>query len=267
MCAKESKEKRKEEESVAVPAKKPSRPQIRSFDTETLGTLGREIYRHDSLAWIATDVLFAKVAQETVAAEGGAGWIVDTQGPEPFVRFVRATDDGVEAAYDVVFPKDAKPYLLDPEIRELSPAQRATFRALRTATEALTSGELPWCGGTFNHVELPDPDGEGFLVYFLRAKPSQDSVPIGGHYRFTVSADGGTVEQIDQLFASCLTLPRNQGVPEGGEIVALSMSHVVSPTPLETHVFLSMQEKLPFMLITEGGQMWSVENGTISRAN
>ncbi|MBE2215338.1 MAG: hypothetical protein IAE82_15805 [Opitutaceae bacterium] len=267
LAAKESKEKRREKEGAAEPAKKPARPEIRSFDTETLSALGRQIYRHDSLAWIATDVLFAKVSQETVAAEGGAGWIVDTSGEAPVVRFVREVEERIEAAYDVVFPKEGKPHVVVPERRELSTAQLGAYRSYRTAIGALIERQSPWCGGTPNHVELPDPDGSGFLVYILRPKPAADVVPIGGHYRITVSADGGTVEQVDQLFASCLTLPRKAEGSDGKEIVALSMSHIDSPTPLETHVFLSLQEKLPFMLITEGGQMWSVEHGVITKAN
>jgi hypothetical protein len=49
---------------------------------------------------------------------------------------------------------------------------------------------------------------------------------------------------------------------KGAKPVGIAVSHVVSDTPLETHVFLSLQEKLPFW-VTAGGRTWIVENGAI----
>lgn len=249
------------------PATAEKRPAIRSFDLDTLGALGREIYRHDTLAWVATDTLFAEVDQKKLAEEGGAGWVVDTSGESAMVRFVREQGDTVEASYDVVFPKDGKPHVVVPGDRSLTKDQLARFHAARTAINTLIERRLPWCGGNPNFVVLPDPDGSGFLAYVLRAKPATDAVPIGGHYRITVADDGKTVEQVDQLFASCLTLSRHAPETKGGDIVALSVTHVVSDTPLETHVFLSLQEKLPFSVITGDGRLWTVADGAIKKMN
>lgn len=248
-------------------ARQPARPEIRAFDLATLGALGREMYRHDALAWVATDVLFETVPRATYAAEGGAGWVVETGGEEPLVRFVRGAGGRIEAAYDIVFPREGKPRLVVPENRELSDGQMRAYRAFRTALDALLQRRLPWCGGNPNHVVLPDPDGDGFLVYLLRPKPAPDAVPVGGHYRMTVSADGETLERVDQLFASCLTLSRTRGAEGDGAIAALTLGHVVSPTPLEIHTFLSLQEQLPIYVFTEDGHMWLVGDSAITRTN
>jgi len=242
---------------------KAERPKIREFPVETLARLGREIYRHDKLAWQATDVLLAQHSPEELQKEGAHGWIVDlTADDAPFVRFVRQHDGNMEAAYDVVFHKDGKPELVEPKERQLTAEQKLHLIARDTALKAMTEGKYPWCGGNPNFVVLSDPDGSGFLVYILRPKVAMDEVPIGGHYRITVAADARHVEQVDRLSASCLTQQRKG--PKGETIVALTMSHVVSATPVETHVFLSLQEQMPFYVSTAADKIWKVEDGRIS---
>lgn len=244
-----------------VPAKQQA---IREFDVATLSRLGREIYQHDQLAWVATDVLMAGVKKEDLVAEKVGGWVVDVSLPaKPLVRFLRQHDGRVEAAYDVYFARGEKPKLSVPSSRELTEGQKAGAAASAAAQRALFDGTHPWCGGNPNTVVLDDPDGSGYLVYFLRAKPSQSAIPVGGHYRISVSGDGLTVEQIDQLFASCLTLD-SKDLPKDAKPEALIMSHIVSATPLETHVFLSLQEKTPFYVTTGADQAWYVSGGEIT---
>ena len=193
------------------------------------------------------------------------GWVVDTSGPAPLVRFVRKTAAGEEAAYDVRFPKGADPTFEVPANRTLTPKQSSARTALLTALAPFEAGKYPLCRarGNYNFVVLDDPAGDGFLVYLLRPKDSSDSVPIGGHYRISVAPDGKTIKQVDRLSATCLTINKSELVGSDGKLVAIGMNHVVSATPLETHVFLSLQEGLPFYVITKDGRSWMVENGTI----
>ena len=76
-------------------------PTIREFDVATLSRLGREIYRQDQYAWHGTDAVMEQVGQEKMSAEKCCGWVVDTSGAEPLLRFVRKAGEGEEAAYDV----------------------------------------------------------------------------------------------------------------------------------------------------------------------
>lgn len=239
-------------------------PPIRDFDVDTAGKLGREIFRQDQLAWVATDVLMDKVGREKLVAEQvTAGWVVESTGPAPVVRFLRPKGDAVEAAYDITFKAGNKPALAKPEKPELTASQLVRVKAIRSSDVALRGAKRPWCGGNFNQVVVLDPEGDGWLVYFLRAKPSRDEIPVGGHFRISVSADGLTVKRVDQLFASCMTLNK-QPPKEATETAALVMNHIVSAKPIETHVFLSLQDRTPFFVVTRDGKVWHVADGKIS---
>lgn len=248
----------------SAPSAEPAPAAIREFAPDTTAALGRAIFEEDALAWTATDVLQASVSRAKLEQQQVSGWVVDPTGPTPVVRFVRGAVDSAEAAYEVSFRKGAKPRLVAPESKALSPSQRSKLRALRTAEKAIADGRHESCGGTFNYVTLPDPEQDGWLVYFLRPKPAAHAIPVGGHYRVSVTADGLTVRQVDRLFASCLTMDR-KAVPKDGATVGIFMSHVVSPRPLETHVFLSLQEKLPFYVITPDRSVWKVDLGKMEK--
>jgi hypothetical protein len=196
--------------SPAVPL-----PSIREFDLPTIERLGREIYRQDQLAWVATDVVLASVSQESLRANGACGWIVDTTGGEPLVRFLRKNAGGVEASYDVRFPIVGKPAMETPVDHRLSAYQLTLFNALATAQERLIKDHCPLCTGRYNSVVLDDPAGPGLLVYLLHAETASNLVPVGGHYRISVSADGSTATRIDRLSVTCLTMDKTAGVPKG----------------------------------------------------
>lgn len=246
-------------------------PPIREFDVATIARLGRELHRADQLAWVATDVLEARVGFEAYSKAGACGWVIETAGVEPVVRFLRKTGGTIESAYDIRFPERAAPVLEVPKDRTITARQLARYVARDTAIVPFNEGKYPLCrlrrGNRFNYAVLDDPDGDGFLVYLLRPKEAKDMVPVGGHYRITVAADGKTVERVDALSRSCLTSDRRREIPEDGKLVALSVSHIVSPTPVETHVFLSLQEKLPFYVVTPDGTAWQVEEGRIEKSN
>jgi len=242
---------------------------IREFDVETLCRLGREIYRQDQLAWHGTDALSAKIGQAQMAAEHCTGWLVDMSGAEPLLRFVRKAGEAEEAAYDVRFPSDAKPTVTVPENRELTEHQKAIRRAYATATKGFAEANLPLCPcrGSYNFVVLDDPAGPGFLVYLLRPKSTNFEIPVGGHYRISVTADGNTVTQIDRLWKTCLSMDKRQGVASSGKLMAVTMTSVVSEKPLEIHVFLSLQENLSIFVGTSDLKVWAVENGTIRQVS
>ncbi|MES2693266.1 MAG: hypothetical protein V4773_07310, partial [Verrucomicrobiota bacterium] len=99
----------------------------------------------------------------------------------------------------------------------------------------------------------------------LAATTDPNAVLAGGHYRFTVSKEGDKIEQADELFRSCLTVPKNgPGVPKGSNVAALYMTTLVSNLPQETHIFLSLLHKLPFMVGTPDSKKWRIEGGRLS---
>lgn len=236
-----------------------AQPAIRSFDLETIQRLGTAIYEQDIRVARASDMLFAqKIAAQK---EGLRGWIVEGDPVTMLVRFVRELDGKLEAFADIQFSPTREPKLERPADTTLPPGQLARYRARQLATENI---KRP-CSPRYNVVILPDPERDGLLVYALAATTDANSILVGGHYRFSVSKDGEKIMQADELFRSCLTLPKNQPIPKGAVPAALYMTTLVSDTPLEIHVFLGLLHKLPFVVGTPDSKVWSVDAGRIAR--
>ncbi|MDP8916819.1 MAG: hypothetical protein M3M95_06415 [Pseudomonadota bacterium] len=231
---------------------------IRQFDLRTIERLGRGIHRQDVAAARATDALL-KVAPDP-AKEGIVGWLVAEMGDSDRVRFLRNTEAGPEVAYDVDVPPRGAPLVSSPSSRALSAEERAAFAAQQTAARNVPRV----CRPRYNAAVLKDPAGDGWLVWLLAPSPAAGLVPVGGHFRFSITADGKTVKRRDALSTSCLVLSPGQGVPKGAKPVGMVVSHVVSPTPVETHVFLQLLHRVP-MYVAAGDANWKIEQGRIGR--
>lgn len=239
-------------------AQAPKSAPIRAFDLPTIERLGRAIHRRDVAAARATDALLEEVRDPGAAKV--VGWLVEEDGSDDRVRFLRDLGSGPEAGFDVAVPRRGAPKVATPADRRLTPDQRAAFAAVQTASRNTPRV----CRPRYNSVVMKDVDGDGWLVWLLAPSPAAGAVPVGGHYRFTISADGGEVESRDALSTSCLTVDPRQGVPKGATPVGVVASHVVSPTPVETHVFLQLLYGLP-MYVSAGGTTWTIDDGRIAR--
>lgn len=249
----------------SVPAGGAPASMVRSFAPETAARLGRELYLHDQLAWAATDALLAEVSQAELTGAGGAGWVVELSGPAPLVRFVaQRGDETPRAGWDVRFPRGGKPVVERPAYSRLLPRQALHYVASRTAQAALVAGGSPHCpvatGQPFNLVVLRDPEGPGLLVYLLRPKTAPDRVPLTGHYRVGVSADGKRVTVVEQLWRSCL---EESLTVNGRRAKLIATNQVVAPTPLETYVFLSLQDRVPISVVTPDRRVWMADKGKL----
>lgn len=240
-------------------------PPIRAFDIPTIESLGRRVYEQDDYAARATDALVAKIGAISGFAEQGIrGWIVQNDETGVLVRFIKETEAEPAAAYDIRFAIGRIPFVSIPSSPELTLDQAILYRARQQGVQNIRE----MCSPGYNTVVLPDPDGDGFLVYALASTTNSNVIPIGGHYRFTVSSDGSRIEQADRLSASCFTLPkRSPNLSEGCELAAYYMTHVVSDTPVETHVFLQLQLGKPFFVLTKSNVVWKIENGIISHSD
>lgn len=236
---------------ASVAAQPADTPPIRDFDVETIERLGREIYEQDRFAWVGTDALLAAVAEERLA--GTIGWIVVERDGADVVRFGRGSMEAPEPSFDITFRGDAEPVVTEAS-GVFSEHELAMFRGVALARTGITQP----CSNRYNSVVLPDPDGDGWLVWMFAATTQQGVVPVGGHYRFTLSQDGRTIEQADRLSRSCLTMDRPPSA------VGLGVSHIVSDTPVEAHVFLSLSHGLPLFVIIPDGEMWQVNGDEIS---
>src|ERR1051326_3702319 len=234
-------------------------PPIRQFDIPTTVTLGVEMYRQDQEAWKATDILLAKYGETELRAEKSHGWIVDSLADRDIVRFVRAGANGPEISYDVAFAGHSEPVLSEPQDRTLGAGELSQYRARLLALDNVTER----CSDTYNTIALKDPQSDRWIVWALAAtKTDPKLIIIGGHYRFTISADGKSIVQKDALSKTCLRFTRETG--PNGEPGQIFFVHVVTLTPIETHVFASFSYDMPFRIGTRDGKAWKVDGDRIT---
>jgi hypothetical protein len=129
----------------------------------------------------------------------------------------------------------------------------ARKRAKQTAIDAL-KGRLFKI--RYEYRVLDDPDRSGFLVYALATKPGE--IVMGGHFRVTVSADGGKAERVDPLSRSLLLSPKPPKGLEGKKPLIVSMSQIVSNKPLETCVYMSLHDKVIVSvgMVNDNAKVW-----------
>lgn len=232
-------------------------PAIRNLDVKTIEKLGRELYKRDSLAAAATDLLFEKYPEARKMKFGG--WLTEISDEVSRVYLFKRADDGVKQGYVAVFSEEDDPKITKHLDEPIPEAVKLRLLARSTAIEAIPG----FYDRPYNFEVLDDPDGKGFIVYSLAATKDANEVVVGGHSRVTVSEDGKKAESVDELSKSLLIIPKS---PPGAEkeVVAFTVSHIVSATPVETHVFLSLLHKKSFYVTTGKEEVWKVEDGSIT---
>lgn len=232
---------------------------IAEWPLEKVSRIGREIHRYDRAAWLASDVLMA--APDKSAFSALRGWIVVPEGPALKVRFIAQGEGGVyRPGWDVlVDERGAGPMIAAPAEAPLPPEQLAMFKARQTA--AANIGRLR-CSRNLNTVVIDDPDSDGWLVWLLTSTDQAGVIPVGGHYRFTISPDGASVVHRDMLTNRCFNAQAPER-PGPGAPAALFFTQIVSKGPVETHVFLSILNRIP-IYIGAGQQIFAVEGDRIS---
>jgi hypothetical protein len=221
--------------------------------------IGRVIFEQDDISARASDALFREnIAQNEKRVRG---WITLRTEDRWLVRYIGDAEGQDAAYYDVTFQTGglsagALTRLHPPE--PLAAEQLAMFRARQTALRAMSLR----CSDRYNPVVLPGKvaDAEGWVVYLLAATPTPGEVMIGGHSRIEVSPDGGEVKRVIPLSRTCWRMPK---MAQGNhKPVGLMTTHVVSDTPVETHVYLSLLHRISIFVSTSIG-VWNVENGKI----
>lgn len=228
---------------------------IEEWSLEKVSKMGQEIYRHNVAAWVATDALLASFGDAPPPA-GMAGWIVVEDGDALKVRFLRQDADVLKSAFDIIV-RDGRAGPVEAVSGPLSAEESAQFLARQTAIANI--GRLR-CSRQMNTVVIADPDSDDWLVWLLTPMEN-DRIPIGGHYRFRISADGGTMLRRDQLSNTCFFA---EPPPEGQrENAMLFYTQIVSKGPVETHVFLSIQNQLTLVIVADE-RFYSVGGARIS---
>lgn len=228
---------------------------IEEWSPDKVIALGREIYVQDIAAWVGTDALLAALTEAEEATI--RGWVVLGDGATRTVRFLKADGDGVAPGWDVKVANGQAAPPVPATDTAMTGETLVRFQALQTAIANM--GTLR-CG-RYNSVVARDPDSDDWLVWLLASTGEAGVVPIGGHYRFHISADGQTVVRRDQLSNGCMSMRAPQKAdPNGPQL--MFVTQLVSAGPVETHVFLSMQNRVP-IYVAAGDRVFAVEGDRI----
>lgn len=233
-------------------------PKIRTFDLDTIEALGRSMYAYDVTSARATDILFEQkldMGQYPIK-----GWVVTENEGEPLVTFVGEFGGDYLGFFDIRPQASGEKRFRIVDARALSTEETAQFKARQLTAPLITHP----CSKRYNSIVIKDPTSPSWLVYWIAATVDPGVILVGGHYRFTVAPDGSAVENADRLSLSCLTLDSKEA-PEDASVEFLFMTHLVSDTPVETHVLLNLLNKVDFLIGTGPETLWSVSKGQINR--
>jgi hypothetical protein len=221
-------------------------------------SIGELIYLKDKAAEIATDILIynglLKNKDTTLR-----GWITvkDDDGAWKVI-FISEMEGGFKGHYSVKI-RDHKvvkrSFKNHNAALDLTSKQLSMFKARQLAI----SQNFRRCSINYNTVVIPHEDEETgekyFYVYLLTASDAGD-IPVIGHHRVKVSQNGDTVLEFTSLSNTCMSLP------PGGTIRATF--HMLGPTPIETHVFFSLQQGYSLEVITVQNRLeWQVDGNQI----
>ena len=93
---------------------------------------------------------------------------------------------------------------------------------------------------------------EGHIIYFIAEPPSQDQIAFGRHYKLIK----------DTIIPSTKTCFVSSSEAAVENVAAAFTTHLLTETPTEFHVFLSLYHQRPIYVVTSGG-VWKVELGKI----
>ena len=230
--------------------------------------IGHSIYFQDAVAARGTDVLVENIGPQGPKWSRLGGYLtirestVDKKPTDAWVVLFYTRDREPRMAYQIrIWPgrKDPPQFETFEPAAELSADLSRMIRARAAAVATLKNPVQP-----INPVVLPgDAIGErGFLVYLLAGTKRPDVAVLGRHYRILVDEDGRTVRKVEPLSNAVIEIPQ---VPhdKNEQAVGLTVSHVVTDWPLETHVFASMLYKVPLFVVTRRGT-WLVTRDRIA---
>jgi hypothetical protein len=229
--------------------------------------LGEALYLHDAAAARASDELVRRGIYRS--DKRVRGWLTDRVGDSQSVDVMFLGDEkDLLPLYRVRVPEgDGGPQfeVLDPAM-PLEAERRARWKARAVAIDKLNERK-DLCSEQYNIVVLPaDLLGDKLVrVYMLAATTEPDLMVAGGHFLYTFSANGSLKSQRN-FTKACFNVPLT-GEKEKGELAAVTLTHLLDPTPTELHVFLNRNYgKAIYLGTTDNSLMWIIDHGWILAA-
>ena len=140
----------------------------------------------------------------------------------------------------------------------VTPIQR---RMMQARVVAMEQNAEPCTPVAMNTVVVPPDDAAAPIeVYVMSAQAKAGEYPLGGHYLFTVDAEGVATKR-REFTKSCIVLDSQKF----DQLQGLLVSHLLDPVPTEIHVFTSLSAGVPvFVLTSENDRLWQVRGDAIS---
>lgn len=206
---------------------------------------GRQLFAIARAGMLATQDMLSRVADP--AAAGITGWVAEPEGNAMAVTFYGDSDSGPAAIYRATILGGravSRETFLTGDRPPLSGVAERMARA-RTASE---SDEQRACTNQpFNVLAIPPESADDPVhIYRISAPASRTRLPLGGHFRSTVSADG-TVAEERGFSRGCLNVDVGE-VPAGSQAGPIAVTHLLDPLPTEIHVFLSLFAGRPLVI-------------------
>lgn len=206
--------------------------QIKSFIPELQGATerGRLLYEYDLAAWHGTDAVLAlKPQQENV--KGYIGQKIEGRWTFAFGKFNESKDrflityQAVQGGKSTEFtaskldtPKEDNAYY---------------FFAMCARQLAYADFNSSAHNRQYNIAVLPAPAGQWY-VYILPAQTINGVFPLGGDFRYLISADGKTIVEIHKMHQSILEIDTRNTPPH---TEAGYHTHILSDLPEDSDVF------------------------------
>jgi len=235
-------------------------------DVEQAQRIGALLFRLDRATARATDEVLAQTSGKP--DERVQGWIALPIG-ESAVEVYFLGDVGGEVRTFYIARMKAPDAA--PEVRGIDggepadPVITGMFRARQIA--AASAGELLAKAGTelcesYNTLVLPGEvrGHDGHLVYLLAATTDPQVTVLAGHHRIHVAPDGtATAEPMSK---GCV-MSRPQPPSKDFQAVGAFVTHVLTPFPLESHVFSSLNHGIDLIVATSQEKAWMITKGEV----
>ena len=134
-------------------------------------------------------------------------------------------------------------------------------RAKQAATAALPKLDR----SKYYFEVVKDPVSSRWLVYALAYSKDPDKVVFGMHYRVAIAQDGSKAESVEPLSRSALVVSKTAGIPKGAKPGPLWATSLISTTPLEVYVYLSLVHQTPIFVGAPDKTIWKVDGTNISK--
>ena len=213
-------------QTTLIAQENPSEPKV---DLAGITARGRALYAYDQAAWHATDAVFALKPDSTgmaryICDKTPSGWVVvfpkwNEAHDQLLVIYEAREKDGKFVARKLDHPVPADSALLAKE------------RALE-----LAFADFPKPNRPYNTAILPAPDGN-FFVYLYPGQTSENVWPIGGDFRYTISADGKTIVQKRKLHHTIMDMETRANQKGGYH------THAITDVPEDTDVLYVLNRK------------------------